>query len=242
MVRYYKRRPTRTNRGRARALALRRSRRNALVTSRRTIRRIANRPTFSGRPKGGLVKMRYCETVVLNAGTAGTAGYVFRANSIFDPNQSGVGYQPLSHDQWALFYNHYRVYGAKITVKFSAANAAAPMVAGIYLNDDLTAPAAGQYTDYIEHGKGRWKLMDDSGGPANRTITLKYSAKRFHNCTNVKDRTDLKATFGTNPAEEAFFFIWAASQEAATDPGPVYATVMIDYIVGLEEPKDLPAS
>lgn len=198
--------------------------------------------SLAGVPNNKMVKMRYCETITLNAGTAGTAGHIFRCNSIFDPNQSGTGHQPLSHDQWALFYNHYRVFGSKITVHFSATNANAPMLAGVYLNDDLNAPASGLVHNYIESGRGRWKLLDNNGGPSNGVVRLNYSAKKFHNRVDVKDCTDLKASFGSNPSEEAFFFIWAGSQESATDPGPVYATVIIDYIVGLEEPKDLAQS
>lgn len=186
--------------------------------------------------------MRYCDTLSINPGTAPTASrYYFRANSIFDPDATGVGHQPLSHDQWSLFFNHYRVYGSKITIKFSATNAAAPLVVGIFLNDDQ-ATVSTNFNDIIEQGRGRWKVVDDQGGPSNKVLTYKYSAKRFHNCTNVKDRNDLKASFGTNPSEEAFFTVWAACQELATDPGPVAVTVMIDYIVGLEEPKELAQS
>lgn len=34
---------------------------------------------------------------------------VFKVNSIYDPEETGVGHQPRGFDQWALVYNKYRV-------------------------------------------------------------------------------------------------------------------------------------
>jgi len=36
--------------------------------------------------------------------------YRFRMNSLYDPDRSGVGHQPLGRDEWASWYNRYRVY------------------------------------------------------------------------------------------------------------------------------------
>jgi hypothetical protein len=45
------------------------------------------------------------------------AGVQYASNSIFDPNLTATGHQPLSHDQWSQFYQHYLVMGSKITIK-----------------------------------------------------------------------------------------------------------------------------
>lgn len=46
-----------------------------------------------------------------------SSDYVFTLNSIFDPNFTGVGHQPIGHDQWAAFYNRYRVTGVDVDVE-----------------------------------------------------------------------------------------------------------------------------
>lgn len=196
------------------------------------------RPIFyAGQPPSKLVRMRYVDQLSLNAGIGAIAGHTFRANSIFDPDQSGAGHQPMGHDQWTTFYNHYVVLGSKITVTFSNEDSGDPMLAGVLLNDDTTLTSS-SVTSIIENGKGRYCHLDTAGGPGVRTCVEKFSAKRFFKC-DVKDRTDLKATFGTNPAEEAFFVVWTAAMNVASDPSVVYATVKIDYLVLLSEPKDL---
>jgi len=67
-----------------------------------------------------IVKLRYAEDVNISAGIA-LGSYDFRANSIFDPNLTGIGHQPLGHDQWAVFYDHYVVLGARIKVTLTQA-------------------------------------------------------------------------------------------------------------------------
>lgn len=234
----YQRRGHVSARARARKAAATKRARYALIARRRALYR--PRPTLAGRPKNNLVKMRYVDTITMNAGAGATLKYYFRANSIFDPDASGVGHQPMSHDQWSVFYNHYRVLGARIIVKFSGAEAGGPMVCGVFLNDDATAPTT--YSEIMEQGRGKNRIMNDTGGPGQGTVTLKYSAKKFHSAANIKDRDDLKATFGNNPTEQAYFTLWVASMETSTDPGNVLALVTIDYIVALEEPKELPQS
>lgn len=63
------------------------------------------------------IKLRYAET--FDRTPAGNNDdYVFRGNSIFDPNLTGSGHQPLAHDQWANLYNSYRVRACGIKVQF----------------------------------------------------------------------------------------------------------------------------
>lgn len=38
------------------------------------------------------------------------SSYVFKLNSLHDPDATGVGHQPYGRDQWAAFYNKYYVY------------------------------------------------------------------------------------------------------------------------------------
>lgn len=69
----------------------------------------------------GMYKLTYMESGLSMAMPLGTtsASYIFRANSLFDPNNTGVGTQPYGYDQLcaadALFQN-YKVFASKITI------------------------------------------------------------------------------------------------------------------------------
>lgn len=57
-------------------------------------------------------RLTYCDTKTL-VPAAGQARYVWRLNSLFDPDFTGGGHQPGYHDEWALLYKKYRVTGCK---------------------------------------------------------------------------------------------------------------------------------
>jgi len=59
-----------------------------------------------------LVMMDYCDQISIQPDAF--EPHLFRANSIFDPDFTGVGHQPLSHDQYALRYSQYRVVSGQL--------------------------------------------------------------------------------------------------------------------------------
>lgn len=51
---------------------------------------------------------------------AGVGQQQFVLNSLFDPNNTGGGHQPLGFDQWSAFYNRYEVLSSSITIRATA--------------------------------------------------------------------------------------------------------------------------
>lgn len=47
---------------------------------------------------------------------AGPEWQIYRGNSIYDPDYTGVGSQPLFYDQLITVYNRYRIFGCKLVV------------------------------------------------------------------------------------------------------------------------------
>lgn len=209
------------------------------VLSRRQVRFKPNYQGFvSGFPKIRKVSLRYCDNFLITS-TLGSLGvYSFRANSIFDPDLTGVGHQPMGRDTWATLYNHYVVLGSRIVVKQTSPNNA-EKISGVYLSDDTSLP----YTSadgFIEAKKGTWKVQNArSVVPA--TCVSKYSARRFFNVVDVKDNlTRLGSPVGSNPVELAAFNVWAASEDSSTVS--LRFRVVIDYIVAFSEPVDIAQS
>lgn len=71
-----------------------------------------------------ITSLKYSDTKSLSPG-GGAAFHTFRLNSINDPDYTGVGHQPLFHDQWAALYSSYRVLGVKFSATFHAKHVAA---------------------------------------------------------------------------------------------------------------------
>lgn len=162
----------------------------------------------------------------------------FRANSVFDPDQTGVGHQPLGFDEACLWYNHYRVLGAKIKVTVlngSTVAANACTVAGIYLSDDTTIPLTWEHLAELGRGVQRTLTTSNSG---RASMTMGFSTRKFFG-PNV-DKGETSALVTTSPTEEAYFNVYAQAMDSATTLGVnLQFKVEIDYTVDFFEPKDI---
>ncbi len=186
-------------------------------------------------PVSKLVKMKYNQSITLNPGTASGAYQYFRANSVYDPYQSGGGHQPMGFDQLMLFYDHYRVVGARITCTFYPT--VNDYVVGIVLDDDFTPLLDLDHT--LEQPRVAYRhLCSQAGRPT--TVSMNYSAKRILGPAAYSDSNKGSAT--SNPPETTFFTPFAYGANALTDPNFVNVTISISYIVQLTEPTTLPSS
>lgn len=85
-------------------------------------RKRRRRPRFSVRrmgtinPDAALVKLKYQERIIV-APVTPAFNFTFSMNSMFDPNTSGAGLQPVGFDQWVTMYSYYQVYGSSCKVE-----------------------------------------------------------------------------------------------------------------------------
>jgi len=212
---------------------------------RRSFKRSLKKYQFGGFPMTKRVHLRYNETISINS-NANINGYVFRANSIYDPNSTGVGHQPMGHDIWANIYNHYVVVGAKITARFlNTGTDNIPVCLGVLLDDDGGAITSETVNTIMERGVSKWKLSFNNYGVQFGqvpTITNRFSAKKFFNIKDVKDNDSVGAAMGANPSDLAYFIVWQGPMDGSADPAATNVNVTIDYIVDFSEPKDQTAN
>lgn len=193
----------------------------------------------TGIPDRTKVIMKYNQDINVTVdGTVG-ANYLFRCNSIYDPDQSGTGHQPLTHDQWQNFYQFYTVIGAKITCRFvaiedtditQAVNASTNVgVTTIHSpGDTILSPA-----EFMENNRTTYGLV--CAQKPITSITKKFSAKNFFGYSKVIDEADLGAAFGSNPANEAFWQLkfWPVNANGVNRR--VAVNIAIQYICVLRE-------
>lgn len=55
------------------------------------------------------VDLTYCDRITRVTNPGGYFSYVFRATSIYDPDYTDTGHQPLGRDLWASMYDYYSV-------------------------------------------------------------------------------------------------------------------------------------
>lgn len=188
-------------------------------------------------------KLRYVQDVLLSSTSGAVSLYQFRANSIYDPDYTGAGHQPMRFDEMAKFYANYTVVGSKITIKHlgnSSGVIAQKLI--VYLND-TNVTGLTYLNDLIEQGRCKYMLTsDNSSGSAQRKLSLGFSAKKFFGVTNVKDNEERIGSAVTgNPSDQALFVIGMQPIDG-TSTCYSWVNVTVEYLVWFSQPLQLASS
>lgn len=196
--------------------------------------------------KKSVVKMRYADTVSLNPGAAGITSHYFRCNSIQDPDYTGTGHQPFTHDTFASLYNDYRVLSSKVKVTpiYSTTTAGIPALWGVFQDTDATLSYT-EGTMIVEDPRtGGFGLHSGvqsvTYGNQMRAKKLSFNAKSLG-----PEGRDNVIHFGNSPTDNSlyarYFCIWASSI-LGNDPGSIDFMVEIEYTVELSAPLQITQS
>lgn len=140
----------------------------------------------------------------------------FRPNSIYDPNYSDVGHQPLGRDLLAAMYQHYRVLKAEFTCSFAPASrrAADNVYVHSYIIGDLVGTGQTTYPTSVETlgemKRGRCWLVaaENVSSSWNRTIYPGLLDETIDtNGITDQAQQSMWTPVGANPAEEQYYTI-----------------------------------
>lgn len=254
MARRIKRRLGRSYRGRRARTAARRVARASRVGASRRARyyrtrsfmRYTNPLTFNR----FVTRLTYYDTCALDPAansltTLNGAIYQFRANSVYDPDYTGIGHQPMYFDNFASLYTKYRVLSSKITVTVcdirpggviadDITNAEIMIKAEtlrLMISRDEGTEIPNDFRNAIEtRGSAiKWRFVAPS--MTGRLATLSHTCTP-HTLLAVSKRDDsLVGTTSTNPSKTAMYTIAVASADGQTNPPFVTVAVKIDYVV-----------
>lgn len=180
------------------------------------------------------VKLRYAGYKTLALVSTMNNSQFVRCNSMFDPDETGVGHQPRGFDQFMTLYDHFTVLGARITCTFINRNTTSlPVIAYVALRD--TNVGVSTYNNVMELGSIKTKtLSHPEGDQGSQIISKNYSAKRFFGRSPI-GVDSLQGTAATNPTEGAFFE--CGIQTLNTNTFNVDLRYVIDFVAILSEPK-----
>lgn len=207
----------------------------------RVPRGIAAAAAGTGSRSESTVSMRYCDSSNITSVLANAAGnYVYACNGLYDSNVSGLGHQPIGFDQYMLFYQHYCVIRAKISVTFWLKDdAATSLIVGISLRD--TSAGLSDTTRVREVGNVIWDRLAPSTPGRSITLTRTFDMKKFFGQGADPTDTQYKANVGTNPTDMAFFHLLAMGNDYEATP-TVYFSTTLEYTAVLSERKPLTQS
>lgn len=190
-------------------------------------KKVAYNPYTGIVPSTRKVSLRYVTFVDLVDAVSGYTTQVMRANSVFDPDQSGIGHQPRGFDQMTSLYDHYRVLKSTITVWGCQRQATQPTMISVAPTQSSTqvGPGLAEYP-----GAKSMMLSEGGSGPSVRSLSSTVNIAKFDGDPGAKVDDNLAAAVGTNPVDEQFWQIcaWNPSTGITVDARIV---IIVDYYV-----------
>jgi hypothetical protein len=182
--------------------------------------------------------MVYADHLNLTGASGLLTNHQFRLNSVFDPDYTASGHQPMSFDQWGAFYNHYVVLGC--TWELSAiSSGGSGTLFGAYVSDDVTVPSS--LLTWVELGAQSLMANTYMGEPVVLKGNIDIGDFLNRDRAAMSSDPDLRGlTTGTNPAEVVFLNVAVQNFSLASHASQVCLRLVYDVM--LLEPRDLTAS
>lgn len=152
---------------------------------------------------------------------ASYAYYVFRGNSLYDPDYTGAGRTAIGHAEMATLYYNYKVIQSRITVQFFGSTFTQKGIR-CHIYPDLSSADPGTQDVIMSH-QVRASGMITEQTPNLQLVHTTKTCSMFGSST--ADDYDFAAQFGGNPTLAWFWIVGITS--GANDI--VKATVTIEY-------------
>jgi len=162
---------------------------------------------------------------------------LFRGNSLYDPDYTGVGVQPYGLDQLCpIFFTSYNVRSSKITIYPVVNSANTPMFKVVVVPFRETTIPYTEFTDVMRlpHARSiRFGSLSNQTGRAPKVSS--YVSTRQVLGKEEANSPNAIGYYGGNPTETWYWYIFFYNNEYATStPDVVHFDVKITYYTKLE--------
>jgi hypothetical protein len=186
-------------------------------------------------PQALRTKLKFVTYAVLNPSAISSAQNGYSCNSLYDPDRTGVGHQPMGFDEWGAFYKNYRVMRShiKVTAVNSDTTATSDYVITLNLSDSSTT-TSDTFEALMEQPMSKGKIVTSELDKVS--LEMDFDIAKYYD--RSADVSSFKAAITANPTEEAYFIVSAASIDG-TDLPAINVVVEITYYAEFYGPQEL---
>jgi hypothetical protein len=182
--------------------------------------------TVIGIPDSIRTTLRYSmvNTAVHSSGTAQV--YRFRGNSVYDPDYTSTGHQPVGYDEFSAFFQYYRVVASKIHLLMAGITTDTPVIVTVRPVRELVATSS--WIPAVEAPRCAFEFVPTVYIP---TVHL-HNHATMREIFSGQDSTD--QDFGSvntaNPSKEWYWEILSQTYDG-TSSASVRYQVVVEYDV-----------
>jgi hypothetical protein len=176
------------------------------------------------------VKLTYTDYRVITA-VGSQANYVYRLNSLNDPDFSGVGGQPAGFDQVKTLYGRYRVMAVKVEVQAAANAATGPGLLAIAPSDSSSLTAIAEDIAGLRYAKAASFTTSEVG----KVTALWHIGELLgYSDQSMLANSNVEAAIGSNPAFQQYLNVNVETGNSATQQTMIM--VRLTYYARMEVP------
>lgn len=187
-------------------------------------------------PSAYVTRMGYMDLKTVLEGVAGAGGFrSYNLTSVYDPDVTGVGTQPVSFDQWSNLYGRFRVVEADVSLECLNRGdaAAATSVCGYFISTASTLPASPFSWACQRYGSSH--SIGNASGFGK--VVFRFRVKPWLPFSLTKQQylndMDFSGTFSAGPIRPLYLHLWVLGAGAIAS---VDFNIRIGYHVELSEP------
>jgi hypothetical protein len=185
-------------------------------------------PSVFGFPDRIMTKLRYHDTLTVTS-TSGILGFqIYNWNSIYDPDATNAGHQPLYRDTYAALYDHYAVVSATATVQFVNPDINYTVMVGGVTDDDQSSTT--QFNTVAEQAHAKHALLTPlSGSKSSKTFEFTWNCMDVLGIDPYTSQT-YKTAVGSNPTELSCLQLFCATTTGNTTTTTVDVEIRFDCL------------
>lgn len=190
-------------------------------------------------PRRAVSTLRYTENISLAKPDVGSSkSYAWVPSSLFDPNSTGTGHQPMKFDQIMAFYDHYNVISCSYRVRAINLDAN-PLLLGVMVTDGVYTPTT-DWNKYVENGAKKILMPrgDSAGGKGVHTISGSVNIAKFMGYDSYRS-TQNKGNISGSPSDNCFLIVFISDIFSNTPTQGVDLLVDLVFKAEFTEPKQL---
>lgn len=163
--------------------------------------------------------------------------YLFNLNSLFDPDRTGTGHQPLGFDQIKTLYNRYRVYKVHYQIHWLTTTTDPVMIIAVPTNE---SPGIGSLETALETYSEQHSKAGNVYTPCYVRGTVDLAKLNGKTLQQYTDDDTTQAVIGSSPSELLILHACFASLSVSNVTG--YAVVKLAFECEFSDPIQLSAS
>lgn len=180
-------------------------------------------------------RLRYCDGFLLTGGGGTPASYIFRGNSIYDPNFTAAGHQPKGLTELSNLYKKYKVTDTRFRV--TATNSSGfPATLVVWPSRDNVVSSI-IYQSAIENPRSSYVQLAMNGAKTSH-VNRKFQSIEILGLQKLVDEDN--GALVTNNPNNTWYIKMLTQSTALTNTVTVECVVEIEFDVVFYEKQTLP--